>query len=114
RIVGIDFILRPLSYKCKLESMDRVIVFGASRGLGAELVKHISTTGYPVVGFGRKEPQLKALREKYPLFEYQIADFSTRSGQDEALRFLAAENYSKVICVAGGGPYGPYHERAMK
>ena len=45
--------------------MDRAIIFGASRGLGAELVRHIAGFGYPVVGFGRKEAPLKELREKF-------------------------------------------------
>jgi len=95
--------------------MDRVIILGASRGFGAELVKHISLTGgCPTVGFGRKDAPLKALREQFPLFEYRITDFSKSTGQDEAIRFLLEENYSKVICVAGGGPFGPFQERAMK
>jgi short-subunit dehydrogenase len=98
----------------QIGAMDRVIILGASRGLGAELVKHISQTGYPTVGFGRKEKALQALRDLHPLFEYRVADFSHHLGQDEALRFLSTENYTKVICVAGGGPFGPYHERAMR
>ncbi len=95
--------------------MDRVVILGASRGLGAELVKYISAqTRFLVLGFGRKEPQLSALKDHFPLFEYQIADFSTAKGQDQAIRYLIEENYSKVICVAGGGPYGLFHERAMR
>jgi short-subunit dehydrogenase len=94
--------------------MDRVIILGASRGLGAELVKYISSTGFPMVGFGRKVQLLQALRDSHPLFEYRAADFSTPEGQDEVMRYLLEENYSKVICVAGGGPYGPYEKRAWK
>ncbi|MGZ3721799.1 MAG: SDR family NAD(P)-dependent oxidoreductase [Bdellovibrionales bacterium] len=94
--------------------MERVIVLGASRGLGGELVKYISAAGLPVIGFGRKLTPLEALRDIYPTFDFQLADFSTPKGQDDAIRFLLEGNYSKVICVAGGGPYGPYQERAMK
>lgn len=94
--------------------MERVLILGASRGLGAELVKHICHLGFPTFGYGRKVQPLNALRESYPLFSYKVADFSTRTGQDEVLRDLITENYSKVILVAGGGPYGPFHEREMK
>lgn len=95
--------------------MDRVVILGASRGLGAELVKYISAqTTYSVVGFGRKEQQLADLRTLHPFFEYRLADFSSERGQDEALRYLIEENYSQVVCVAGGGPFGLFHERNMR
>ena len=94
--------------------MDRVVILGASRGLGAELVKYVCGTGYPVVGFGRKEGALSQLREQFPLFEYTVADFATRIGQDETLRYLLEENYGKVIVVAGGGPYGLFQDREWK
>ena len=94
--------------------MDRVIVLGASRGLGAELVKHISSAGYSVVGFGRKAAALEALREANPSFKFHLTDFSTQLGQDEAIRYLVEQSYSKVISVAGGGPYGPFQNRAWK
>jgi 3-dehydrosphinganine reductase len=91
--------------------MDRAVIFGASRGLGAALAQHLCTSGYPVQGWGRKEPALKALRERYPLFEYQVADFSKLYGQDQAIQALLTGNFSRVFCVAGGGPYGLYGER---
>lgn len=94
--------------------MDRAIIFGASRGLGAELVKQISSRRYPVVGFGRKAAPLQALRESYPLFEYRVADLATRNGQDEAIRYLLTENYSKAFCVLGGGPYGLFKDSEWK
>ena len=93
--------------------MDRALILGASRGLGAELTAVISASGYPVVGFGRKEPPLRALRERFPLFEYHTADFSTLPGQDQVVQYLQAADttLAKVFVVAGGGPYGLYHER---
>jgi len=95
--------------------MDRVIILGASRGLGAELVKVAGMSGgVPTFGFARKEAPLLKLREQFPLFAYRVCDFSTRVGQDEVIRFLLSENYNKVICVAGGGPYGEYGNRALK
>lgn len=91
--------------------MDRVVILGASRGFGAALVRHISAKRMPVVGFGRKEKALARLKDAHPLFEYRVADFSTHLGQDETLRYLIEADFSKVICVAGGGPYGPFQEQ---
>src|SRR5437868_2530619 len=91
--------------------MDRAVILGASRGLGASLAEYAIRQGYPVLGWSRKEEPLRQIRSRFPLFEYRIADFSKPHGQDEAIRYLLTENYSKVFCVAGGGPFGAFHER---
>jgi short-subunit dehydrogenase len=91
--------------------MDRAVILGASRGLGARLAEHACAQGYPAVGWARKEEPLKQLRERFPLFEYRIADLSKPHGQDEVIRYLLNETYSKVFYVAGGGPFGPYQDR---
>ncbi len=90
------------------------MILGASRGLGAELAKVAVRSMYPVVGFGRKAANLAAIREELPLFEYVVTDFSKHQGQQEALRHVLETDCSKVFCVAGGGPYGLFHELAMK
>jgi len=77
--------------------MERVVIFGSSRGLGGELYKHVESLGHPVAGWSRKN-----------------GDFSKPEGQELALNFLAAEPVSKVFCMAGGGPYGPYHRNEWK
>lgn len=92
--------------------MERALIFGASRGLGAALTKVACEARYPVIGWGRKEARLRELREAHPLFEYRVADFSSLHGQDEVLRALEADQpFSKVFLVAGGGPFGAYQER---
>lgn len=88
--------------------MDRAVILGASRGLGAELVKKASSTAFSVTGFGRKEAQLQILQAQCPLFEYRVADLAQASGQDIVIRYLLEEPFSKLFCVAGGGPYGPF------
>lgn len=88
--------------------MDRALILGASRGLGAELVRTACGATYPVVGFGRKQEPLRALREKFPLFEYVTVDFSTAAGQNAVLEQIKDSSFSKLIYVAGGGPYGDF------
>lgn len=77
--------------------MERVVIFGSSRGLGLELFKHVEDQGLRVSGWSRKQ-----------------GDISRPEGQQLALDSLAAEPASKVFCVAGGGPYGPFHRREWK
>ncbi len=77
--------------------MERVVIFGASRGLGAELSKHIQSEDIPVAGWSRKD-----------------GDLSKIDGQKRALSFLGEQPVSKIFCIAGGGPYGPYHKREWK
>lgn len=98
----------------QITPMDRAVILGASRGLGAELVREISNSSFSAFGFGRKEPALQALKDRHPLFDYRIADFSLRHGQEEVIRFLLQENFSKIFCVAAGGPYGLFQEREWK
>lgn len=94
--------------------MERAVILGASRGLGAELVQVVCGAMFPVHGFGRKEARLAALREKFPLFEYDVADFSVRTEQDRVIQAVLETDCSKVFCVAGGGPFGPFHQREIK
>lgn len=98
----------------QIGQMERVIVLGASRGLGAELVKTILADGHAAVGFSRKETLLKTLRALHPRFEFHLADFAARESQELVTQFLVEQNYSKVIAVAGGGPFGRFEERAFK
>ena len=94
--------------------MDRALILGASRGLGAELVAEISSTAYAVTGFARKETALARLQESFPMFEGRIADFSTSQGQDAVIQHVLEQDFRKIFCVAAGGPYGLFHDRAWK
>lgn len=102
------FILRQESRLGKLLPMDRAVILGASRGLGAELVRAACAATYPVVGFGRKEEPLRQLREAFPLFEYTAADFSSAVGQKTVIQQIQDLSFSKLFYVAGGGPYGAF------
>ncbi len=93
--------------------MDRVVILGASRGLGAALVRQIAGAK-PVTGFARKEAALSRLALEVPGFTGVEADFSTPEGQFAVLAYLSETPVSQVICMAGGGPYGLFSERKWK
>ena len=88
--------------------MKRTIILGASRGLGAELVRQSVADRIPTTGFARKELPLKNLSRESDLFEYRIADLTKPEGQDTVIRYLLEQDYDKVFCVAGGGAYQPF------
>ena len=102
----------------QIGAMNRVVILGASRGLGAALVKHIGTLfeseGHEVMGFARKEPALARLKAEVPGFDYRTADFASPAGQQSVLSYLGEAPVDQVICMAGGGPFGLFHEQEWK
>ena len=88
--------------------MNKTIILGASRGLGAELVKTISSRQVPVLGVARKEVLLKKLKDENQQFTYQVADFSKLADQQELIMQLTNPATEKIFYTAGGGPYGLY------
>lgn len=88
------------------------MIFGASRGLGAELAAVAAAGGRPVFGWARKEDPLRRMSERLPSFEYRAGDLAKPEGQEQAVKFLlSGEPVERVFVVAGGGPYGAFHER---
>lgn len=98
----------------QITRMDRAVILGASRGLGAALAAEISKSAYAVTGFARKSEPMVKLQAQFPLFEYQLVDFSVRADQDAVIHYVLEQDCRKVFCVAAGGPFGPFQEREWK
>jgi short-subunit dehydrogenase len=94
--------------------MDRVVILGASRGLGAELARVAAQSGVSVMGFSRKASTLQALAKELENFNFQAADFSKPESQTTVLDYLTSQPIARVFYVAGGGPFGPFHKREWK
>ncbi len=90
--------------------MNRVLILGASRGLGAALVKVASDEGAQVFGVSRKEPLLTKMRAELANFDYMVADFTRPEDQTRVLELLDEKNFHRVFYIAGGGPYGKFGE----
>ena len=69
--------------------MRRVIIFGASSGIGAELAKRYAEEGCMVAVAARREDNLKELQKEFPVniitFKADVASAPVEEGGDEAL-----------------------------
>lgn len=94
--------------------MGRTVILGASRGLGAQLVKRACADGAEVFGMARKEMPLAALAAEYPGFAYQSSDFAKPEQQALAIGTLLSMDFDRLFYIAAGGPYGAFGERGWK
>lgn len=92
----------------------RTLILGASRGLGRALAIEATVNLSAVVGVSRKENLLQAMAAEQPLFTFLVADFAKTEDQNRVLEYLRAQRFDKIFLVAGGGPYGLFHQRAMR
>lgn len=86
----------------------RVAVLGASRGLGAAIVQELlaRNSGSAILGLARR-PSAAAI-------QWLSADVSRPEEQERTLVNLADYTPDQVICTLGGGPFGPFHEKAWR
>jgi short-subunit dehydrogenase len=91
----------------------RIAILGASRGLGAALVKeiHIGAPESTLLLSSRKQEELKKLSRSDDWLV--AADFSKASGQSEVLTALEKFLPTHIFYVAGGGPYGRFQDKAF-
>ncbi len=92
----------------------QTLILGASRGLGRALALYVCGEGHSVVGISRKQSLLQAIADEQPLFTFDTADFANVDGQNKVLDFLQERAFDKIFLVAGGGPFGLFHERSIK
>jgi NADP-dependent 3-hydroxy acid dehydrogenase YdfG len=83
----------------------RVVVTGASSGIGAATVRLFRSLGWDVVGVARREDRLRALAEETGAGVF-VADL-TRAADVDALRdFLAASGPVHALVNNAGGAFG--------
>ena len=56
----------------------RIVLTGASRGIGREAVELFSAEGAEIIGIARDEAKLRALAERYPNFRPLVGDITDR------------------------------------
>ena len=74
----------------------RIVLTGATRGLGRALTAGFATAGHQVLGCGRSAPQIESLRQQFPApHEFQTVDVS-----DDA----AVGAWARQVLAAHGAP----------
>lgn len=85
----------------------RIVVTGATSGIGRALVERFIKEGHQVLGIGRNF-------EKYPLkapnYETYVCDFRKLSELEALLRYLSKQKCDLLILAAGLGYFGPHEE----
>ena len=84
---------------------NRVVVTGASSGIGAATVRLFREHGWEVVGVARREDRLRALAEETGA-EYFVADLTRQEDVDALRDRLAASGPIHALVNNAGGAFG--------
>ena len=90
----------------------KVLVTGASEGIGRAFARRLAAEGYAVTAAARNESRLKELMTELDSdsHAYQVADLSTREGTGAVAEILAAGRFNLLINNAGFGVYGDFYK----
>lgn len=91
--------------------MKKVLITGATSGLGLEFTRYYGERGYCLHLLGRNNDKLLELKEKYsPLCEIKLwkVDLSIDEQLNHFLNQIENETYEIVINNAGLGDFGPF------
>ena len=81
--------------------MKRVVVTGASSGIGAATVRRLRSTGWDVIGVARRADRLQALAEETGAQTF-VADVTKQADVDALRDFLADQPLHALVNNAGG------------
>ena len=93
----------------------RVLVTGASSGIGREFCVQLAARGYAVTGVARREQNLQELVSELPAGDhgYLVADLASPEGQQLVQDELAARHYQLMINNAGFSTFDPFFESEL-
>ena len=92
--------------------MDRIAIIGASRGLGAAIVR-LKPADTTILAISRNRERLTMLQDEVG-DSVQIFPADVTSEFDAILASLQEFRPSHVFYLAGGGPYGEFQKKAWK
>lgn len=90
------------------------MILGASRGLGAALVRHAGLANARATGWARKADRMKRLSAMVPNFGFRVGDLAREADQASAIADAVSAGYDRIFVVLGGGPWGPYHAHEFR
>ncbi len=92
--------------------MKRVLVTGASSGIGHAFCKQLAALGYNVTGVARREDRLQALVDELPGDEhrYLVADLARAEDVQSVADEVSGTRYHLLINNAGYSVLAPFYE----
>jgi short-subunit dehydrogenase len=88
--------------------MEKVLILGASRGLGRAVVDEISQRPFDLYLMSRKQMNFKSD------FKSMSVDVSKEHDQDQIFNEILSFQPHRILNFIGAGPYGKYESKAWK
>jgi len=83
--------------------MKRAVIIGASSGLGRRIAEDFARLGFKVGIAARREPQLKAIHDRYPNFvTYRTIDVTAPDAVDRFYDLIDANGGMDILLLASG------------
>lgn len=101
----------------KLESNERIVVLGASRGLGKALSQTLAVEVENLLLLSRRASLLQDLQASLSsdcVAKVMALDFANHQDQIKTQEIIQSFQPTRIIYCAGGGPYGEYHNKDWK
>lgn len=89
----------------ELKSPERIALFGIGSGLGEQLARELLAKGTQLAAWSRSNSIGEGV-------QFHQSDFSARVQWDRIAGEVLKFQPQRVIYVAGGGPYGLFHQKA--
>jgi len=81
--------------------MARILIIGATSGIGGRLSEELSKRKHEVYGIGRKEQVLKSMQEKGYINDFLVADLATEEGRKKTVQYSGQNGVSCLIYAQG-------------
>ncbi len=93
----------------------KVLITGASEGIGRAFARRLADEGYAVTATARNEKRLQELMTELGAdhHSYRVADLSTAEGVAAIAEALAIDRYHLLINNAGFGIYGAFYSAEL-
>lgn len=94
----------------------RVLVTGASSGIGREFAVQLAAQGYAVTAVARRESHLQTLVAELPgdAHEYRVADLASDSDLQALVKLVAEQRFHLLINNAGYSVFEPFYSTTLQ